>query len=818
MTDEAGNSAVFNTGDFKIDKTAPTLTFGAPSGTLGTNGWYISNVSIPYTTGDNLSGVASSIPASPVVLSTEGAAVSDNVTVTDEAGNSAVFNTGDFKIDKTAPVPQIVDPADGAVVWCYTVRLAEVQTNGTDAVRNVWQVLDADQNVVFQTESLDALNEFEVFWDSHTVADGPYTVWVEMFDAAGNSGTDSIQITVDNNAPPTVDDISVLVFGGDTLTILPEDIESLFHDADGDDLRTLKIVQLPQHGALLVTLVGNPVPQTVVADVEVDFDLVENLIYDPAENYVGPDNFIWNASDGTAYAVNPATVSITVWNIADDIVGRSPAGQWWVAKSTGVSFVNELWGTWSTITWLDVRVADVNNDGRADIVGRTEWGDWWVAKANETGTGFDNQLWGHWDPVAWQDVAVGDFNGDGRDDIVGRSPAGEWWVAKTNETGTGSVNELWGTWSPITWLDVHVADVSGDGRADIVGRTESGDWYVAKTNGTGTGSDNGLWGHWDPVAWQDVAVADVNGDGRADIVGRNDAGVWYVAKANETGTGFVTDVWGVWSPITWLDVHVADFNGDGRADIVGRTDAGVWYVAKANETGTYSTNELWGVWSPITWLDVQAADVNGDGQADIVGRTDAGQWWVAKTNETGTGSVNELWGDWSPVVWSDVHAADVTGQEVPALTALAAAPSPAAEPLGQEQLSLAVEQAILHWEAAGLTAAPLAAFRDVQVVIADLPGLQLGMATSSAIVLDVNAAGYGWSVEIDPQDRETAASRMDLLTAVLHELGHVAGLADDYGAVDSADVMSGWLLPGTRRLPTLADLDGAFADGTWIAD
>ena len=58
---------------------------------------------------------------------------------------------------------------------------------------------------------------------------------------------------------------------------------------------------------------------------------------------------------------------------------------------------------------------------------------------------------------------------------------------------------------------------------------------------------------------------------------------------------------------------------------------------------------------------------------------------------------------------------------------------------------------------------------------------------------------------------------MDLLTAVLHELGHVAGLADHYDDLDSADVMSGWLRPGTRRLPTLSDLDAVFGDSDWLA-
>ena len=117
--------------------------------------------------------------------------------------------------------------------------------------------------------------------------------------------------------------------------------------------------------------------------------------------------------------------------------------------------------------------ADYEMVNKADLVGRTPSGDWWVAKS--TGTSFVNQLLGHLgSPITWQDVQVADVNGDGRADIVGRTNTGDWWVAKANDTGTGFVNQLWGFWSPVTWLDVHVADVTGDGRADIVGRTEVG--------------------------------------------------------------------------------------------------------------------------------------------------------------------------------------------------------------------------------------------------------------------------------------------------------------------------------------------------------
>jgi hypothetical protein len=318
-------------------------------------------------------------------------------------------------------------------------------------------------------------------------------------------------------------------------------------------------------------------------------------------------------------------------------------------------------------------------------------------------------------------------------------------------------------------------------------------------------------------------------------VGRSDGGDWWAALANGTGTGSENQLWGHWEPVTWQDVGIADLNGDGKSDIVGRSAGGDWWAALANGAGTGSGNHLWGHWEAVPWLDVQVADVSGDGRADIVGRSEGGDWWVAKANDTGTGSVNQLWGHWEPISWSDVQAANVTGQDAAlALMALDAPQSAAAaESLGQEQLTLVVEQAIQQWETAGLAAAQLAAFRDMQVAIADLPGLQLGMATSGSIILDVNAAGYGWYADANPLEDfefvDTANSgcrpstldsrlQMNLLTAVMHELGHLAGLADDYGDLDSADVMSGWLLPGTRRLPTLADLDAVFGDSDWIAD
>jgi cyclophilin family peptidyl-prolyl cis-trans isomerase len=104
------------------------------------------------------------------------------------------------------------------------------------------------------------------------------------------------------------------------------------------------------------------------------------------------------------------------------------------------------------------------------------------------------------------------------------------------------------------------------------------------------------------------------------------------------------------------------------------------------------------------------------------------------------------------------------------------------------------------------------AVSDVSVRIADLPGNMLGEVVGNSIIIDADAAGYGWFVDSTPaDDREfgdsldsnvltagkDAASRVDLLTTVIHEMLHVLGA----GHSDARDLMSPTLLPGERRLP-----------------
>ncbi len=109
----------------KRDATPPVLSFGTPSPVPNANGWNKTNVSIPFTRSDALSGLASTSVTSPLVLSTEGAAVTGQVVVTDNAGNSTTFTSVPRNVDKTVPVVTFASPAEGATYGFYQDVVAD---------------------------------------------------------------------------------------------------------------------------------------------------------------------------------------------------------------------------------------------------------------------------------------------------------------------------------------------------------------------------------------------------------------------------------------------------------------------------------------------------------------------------------------------------------------------------------------------------------------------------------------------------------------------------------------------------------------------
>jgi hypothetical protein len=106
--------------------------------------------------------------------------------------------------------------------------------------------------------------------------------------------------------------------------------------------------------------------------------------------------------------------------------------------------------------------------------------------------------------------------------------------------------------------------------------------------------------------------------------------------------------------------------------------------------------------------------------------------------------------------------------------------------LTQSQLDGVATLAIGHWtEALGDGDPRLAAFGDMRITFADLAGDELGFASGRSVLIDRDAAGYGWSEN---------GGGMDLVTVVTHELGHVLGF--DHGDSGFA-VMDATLAPAT---------------------
>jgi hypothetical protein len=141
------------------------------------------------------------------------------------------------------------------------------------------------------------------------------------------------------------------------------------------------------------------------------------------------------------------------------------------------------------------------------------------------------------------------------------------------------------------------------------------------------------------------------------------------------------------------------------------------------------------------------------------------------------------------------------------------------------QLAPIVQQAMLDWTAAGLSAAQQAILNSVQFQIVNLGhGVlsQTGMGMS-VVTLDATADGYGWFIDPAPAtstafSRRTAPAEftalpgspayghVDLLTVVEHELGHVLGLDDANPQQVGHDIMTATLATGVRRVATAADV------------
>jgi hypothetical protein len=120
--------------------------------------------------------------------------------------------------------------------------------------------------------------------------------------------------------------------------------------------------------------------------------------------------------------------------------------------------------------------------------------------------------------------------------------------------------------------------------------------------------------------------------------------------------------------------------------------------------------------------------------------------------------------------------------------------------LTSDELTTIGEEAINRW-ATTLDAMQLDLLKNVRFFIADLPNEVLGQAAGQTVNIDKDAAGNGWFIDSTPGDDGefldgTSPQGMDLLTVVMHEMGHVLGYTDTTN--DPGNVMNSTLDAGVR--------------------
>ncbi|MCF7973670.1 MAG: LEPR-XLL domain-containing protein, partial [Phycisphaerae bacterium] len=126
--------------------------------------------------------------------------------------------------------------------------------------------------------------------------------------------------------------------------------------------------------------------------------------------------------------------------------------------------------------------------------------------------------------------------------------------------------------------------------------------------------------------------------------------------------------------------------------------------------------------------------------------------------------------------------------------------------LTDEAVTPVLEEALRLWSASGLIDDLAGRLAGLEIRITDLPGGQLGQADENVITLDATAAGRGWFIDPTPGEHteftesltesmaasssSPAFGHIDLLTVLLHEIGHVAGLDHDAGLAVMAETLS----------------------------
>ncbi|MCA9071635.1 MAG: FG-GAP repeat protein, partial [Planctomycetaceae bacterium] len=327
-----------------------------------------------------------------------------------------------------------------------------------------------------------------------------------------------------------------------------------------------------------------------------------------------------------------------------------------------------------------------------------------------------------------------------------------------------------------------------------------------------------------------VAVGDVNHDGTPDLItGAGPGGGPHVKVFNGTNFTLLDGPLGsffAFEPDFRGGVFVAasDINDDNHADII--TGAG---PGGGSHVKVFSGDDgsLLGSFFAFEMSFTGGVRVAANGKEIIASRGPGSEAEVRvfdTSTFTQTNTSNPF-----PQYTGGAFVAPASMGVGDTLHAAGEAVTPAGDvaPLTTEQLQPLVTEALARLQAAGVAETEIHRLANLDVAIVDLPQNILGLATEERILIDINAAGYGWFVDSTPDlDEEYAESEgvlrgidsnatnhIDLLSVLVHEFGHHLGFVD---VTDLTNPMGEKLDVGTRRVDF--SHDELFANPDALAD
>src|SRR5712691_1500177 len=198
--DVAGLVEAAHSASILIDTTPPTTT-AVLSGTVGANGWYISNVTVSLNATDASSGVASifyQVDNGRWETYSGSFSLADGRHVveyyaTDQAGNAEPATSRKISIDTMPPQSTITATGtlgeDGWYISNVTISLA-----ATDATSGV-------ASITYRVDN----GSWQIYGIPFSLTDGPHTLQYFATDIAGNvEASHSVSIAIDTTAPVTM--------------------------------------------------------------------------------------------------------------------------------------------------------------------------------------------------------------------------------------------------------------------------------------------------------------------------------------------------------------------------------------------------------------------------------------------------------------------------------------------------------------------------------------------------------------------------------------------------------------------------------------